>query len=475
MEEVLALSLTDLVARLRAREVSPVELMGAVLERIGETGGDLNAFVAMRDREVLIAAARDGEERIQRGEARPLEGIPFGVKDLEHAEGLPNTEGSRIYKDRISDHDDTQVARLKAAGAIAIGKTNAPEFGYTAITKNRVYGVTRSPWNLARTPGGSSGGSAAAIAGCVCPLVTASDGGGSIRIPASFTGAFGLKPSYGRVPRGPLAHWDYDDTSCYGPLTKTVEDAALFLDQVAGPSPYDPNSLPPPGISYVEALGEALEPGLRIGFSPDLGYAVVQADVAEAVEDAVGVFDKLGHRVMPVRGGPPWMGREWGLLGAFEKAAQLHEHFADRESEMGRSFALGVKTGWQMTPERWRSIGDRRVAVNRWCAETFERFDLLVTPTVPYDPPPAEGPFPTETDGRPQPMMGVACFTIPFNLSRQPAATLRVGLSRLGLPIGMQIVGPRHREDLVLRAALAFQRERPWHPDWPTRWPDSGR
>jgi aspartyl-tRNA(Asn)/glutamyl-tRNA(Gln) amidotransferase subunit A len=201
----------------------------------------------------------------------------------------------------------------------------------------------------------------------------------------------------------------------------------------------------------------------------------VQSDVAAAVEEAVGVFDKLGHRVSGVEGGPPWVGRDWALLGLFELAARLHEFLPDRESELGRAFIAGVKTGWEMTPERWRVIGDQRVELNRWCAETFERFDLLVTPTVPYDPPPAKGPFPSETEGRPQPVAGVAAFTIPFNLSWHPAATLRVGQSRLGLPIGMQLVGPRHREDLVLQAALAFQRERPWHPGWPTRWSDSER
>lgn len=470
MDDLLTLSLTDLTQALRARRASPVELMEAVLARIDATNGDLNAFVALRDSEALRADARAAEERLARGEGRPLEGIPLGVKDLEHAEGLPNTQGSLLFKDRISDHDDTQVGRLKEAGAIVVGKTNAPEFGHTAITKNLVYGVTRSPWNLERTPGGSSGGSSAALTGCVVPLVTASDGGGSIRIPASFTGAFGLKPSYGRVPRGPLEHWDYDDTSCYGPLTKTVEDAALQLDQVVGPSPYDANSLPHPGISYVEALAEALPSGLRIGFSPDLGYAVVQSDVAAAVEEAVQVFEKLGHRVRPVEGGPPRMGREWGMLGAWEKAAHLHEHMETRADQIGRAFLQGVRMGAGMTPEIWRQIGDARVRLCAWCAEMFSEFDFLVTPTVPYDPPPAKGPFPSETEGRRQHAAGVASFTIPFNLSWHPAATVRVGLSRAGLPIGMQIVGPRHRDDLVLRAALAFQRERPWHAQWPASW-----
>jgi aspartyl-tRNA(Asn)/glutamyl-tRNA(Gln) amidotransferase subunit A len=466
MNELLLLSLVDLAERLRTRRASPVELMEAVLGRIAATQGTLNAFVALRPREALLADARAAEARIARGEARPLEGIPLGVKDLEAVAGLLHTQGTRIYADRVATRTEVQVERLQEAGAIVVGKTNAPEFGYTAITRNLVFGVTRSPWDLERTPGGSSGGSAAALAGCVCPLVTASDGGGSIRIPASFTGSFGLKPSYGRVPRGPVEHWDYQDTSVYGPLTKTVADAALLLDLTAGPSPWDPNSLPPPGLSYAAALEEEL-PALRIGFSPDLGYAAVQSDVAAAVEEAAQVFQKLGHGLAPAPGGPPPLGREWGMLGAFEQAAHLHEHLPEREAEFGRGFIAGVKTGWKMTPERWRQIGDLRVALNRWCAETFERFDLLLTPTVPYDPPPARGPFPDEVEGRRQPWAGVASFTIPFNLSWHPAATVRAGLSRRGLPIGLQIVGPRHRDDLVLRAARAFERERPWHPEWP--------
>ncbi len=468
MHELLApsVSLCDLLERLRSRRSSPVELMEGVLERIADTKPTLNAFTALREGAALLADAREAEARLARGEGRALEGVPLGVKDLEAVAGLPHVHGSLLYKDRVATTTEVHVERLQRAGAIVVGKTNAPEFGYTAITRNLVYGVTRSPWNLERTPGGSSGGSAAALAGCVCPLVTASDGGGSIRIPASFTGSFGLKPSYGRVPRGPLPHWDYGDTAVYGPLTKTVADAALVLDVLAGPSPWDPNSLPAPGLSYAAVLEEALPP-LRIGFSPDLGYAAVQSDVAAAVEDAVHAFEKRGHRVEALAGGPPALGREWGLLGAFELAAELCEHLPEREPLFGRGFVKGVKTGWSMTPEKWRAIGDQRVALCRWCAETFERVDLLVTPTVPYDPPPAKGPFPEEVEGKRQPMAGVASFTIPFNLSWHPAATVRAGLSRAGLPIGMQIVGPRHRDDLVLRAARAFERERPWHPEWP--------
>src|SRR5262245_14935099 len=291
--------------------------MELVLARIDATDHTLHAVVSQRERTELRAEARAAGERIARGEARPLEGIPLGVKDLEDVAGLVTSQGSIPFRDVKATRDSTQVERLRAAGAIVVAKMNTPEFGYTAITKNLVHGVSRSPWNLERTPGGSSGGSAAALAGSVLPLVTASDGGGSIRIPASFTGAFGLKPSFGRIPLGPAEHWGYGDTAVYGPLTKTVEDAALFLDQVVGPSPHDPNSLPHPGLSYLEAVRTSLNGMLRIGFSPDLGYAVVQSDVAAAVEAGARVLESLGHGLSMLPDGPPMIGPQWGVLGSF--------------------------------------------------------------------------------------------------------------------------------------------------------------
>lgn len=469
MNELLSLPLIELAQQLRARQASAVELMTAVLDRVDETHAALNALVARRDREALLTDARAADARLERGEGRTLEGIPFGVKDLEDAAGLVTSMGSLLFRDDVAKCDSTQVARLRAAGAIVVGKTNAPEFGFTAISKNLLYGTTRSPWNLERTPGGSSGGSAALLTGCVLPLVTASDGGGSIRIPASFTGAFGLKPSYGRVPRDPFKRWDSGDTAVYGPLTKTVEDGALVLDVVAGPSPGDPNSLPHPGLSYLEAVRAGLAGKLRIAFSPDLGYAVVQPDVAKAVLEGLQVFEGLGHEVRSLVGGPPFLAELWADCGNFEIAGGLHQQLREREPDITRAFARGLKRAWEMTPERWGEAARQRQALNLWCSEVFAEHDLLVTPTVPYDPPPAGGPFPTEIGGRPQPLAGVASFTIPFNLSWHPAATVRAGLSRAGLPIGLQIVGPRHRDELVLQAARAFERERPWHPHWPTR------
>jgi aspartyl-tRNA(Asn)/glutamyl-tRNA(Gln) amidotransferase subunit A len=469
VDHPLRLTLTELTEALRAKRVSPVEVMEASLERIDATHERLNAIVARRPTDELIADAKAASERIARGEARPLEGVPLGVKDLEDVAGMVTSHGSLVFRDRVAQMDSIQVERLRKAGAIVVGKTNTPEFGHTAITKNVLFGVTRSPWDSARTPGGSSGGSAAALAGEVLALVTASDGGGSIRIPASFTGAFGLKPSFGRVPNGPAFQWSHGATSVLGPITKTVEDAALVLDQVVGHDPRDPASLPHPGISYRSVLAEALAGGLRLGFSPDLGRAVVQSDVAAAVEDAARTFERMGHKLVRLTEAPPELSGFWGELGSWEAAARLGAIAQERAPDLGRSFLRGVHAANKITPRWWGDMARARSQGVAWCARLFGECDLLLTPTVPYDPPPARGPFPTETEGRVQPSASVASFTVLFNMSWNPAATVRAGLSRAGLPVGLQIVGPIHREDLVLRAARAFERERPWHPFWPMR------
>ncbi len=466
MSDLLHEPLTSIVGRLRRRDLSPPELLEATLRRIEAHNPALNAFVLLRDPDALAGEARAAADRIARGEGRPLEGVPLGVKDLEDVEGLVTTYGSVPFKDHVAASDSIQVERLRAAGCIIVGKTNAPEFGWTALTKNLIFGETRNPWNPERTPGGSSGGSSAAIAGGLVTLATASDGGGSVRLPATFTGCVGLKPSHGRIPNGPDSHWVTVQTATHGPLTRTVEDAALHLDLVCGPHPLDPLSLPAPGMSYREALPR-LPKHLRIGFSPDLGYAVVQRDVADVVAEAAVAFERLGHSVEIVKGGPPEMGRDWGMVNVFDTLARLHHLLPEREHEFGRTFLAGVKQGRAMTPERWEAAQRRREELSRWCADLFSQHDLLLTPTVPYDPPPARGPFPTEIEGKRLSDTSVAGFTIPFNLSWHPAATVRAGFSKAGLPVGLQIVGPRHRDDLVLQAAFAFEQTRP-APSWPS-------
>ena len=230
----------------------------------------------------------------------------------------------------------------------------------------------------------------------------------------------GSSPSFGRVPRDPFSSWDHTTTSVYGPLTRTVEDAALILDQVVGPSPGDPASLPLPARPYLDELREPLGRKLRLAWSGDLGYAAVQRDVAEIAEQAARSFETLGHTVELLEEPAPNCNKLWGALGNFELAGRLHEQLRERREDITRSFARALDGAWDMTPEAWGEAARQRGALNEWCANQFDRFDLLLTPTVPYDPPPPGGPFPTMVNGKEPPPAGVAAFTIPFNLSWHP-------------------------------------------------------
>jgi aspartyl-tRNA(Asn)/glutamyl-tRNA(Gln) amidotransferase subunit A len=447
-----------------------MELVRAALARIEALNPSLNAFVALRA-EAALAEAAALERRIAAGEdVGPLAGLPVGVKDLEDVADMPTTFGSIPFKHWRPRRDSVQVARLKRAGAIILGKTNTPEFGYTGLTKNLVFGVSRNPWNLDRTPGGSSGGSAAAIASGMVPLVTASDGGGSVRIPACYVGAFGLKPSFGRIPVGarePGNMLPWVDTVCYGPLTRSVRDAALFLDAVAGPDPLDPDSLPPPGISY-EATLERFPARLKIGVSKTLGYALVQDDVWREVESAVGVFRDLGHDVEMIDDELPDLGIEWALVCAAESYALLAPELEKHRGEWGRAFLEGLERGRDITPEFMGKAARKRALLNEALARIFERYALLLTPTLPTDAFDAAGPFPRAINGQPIPTaLGAVAFTYPFNFSGHPAGTVRAGFSDAGLPVGLQIVAPRHQDQLVLQAAYAYEQAAPWSDRWP--------
>ncbi len=459
-----------LARAVRRRELSAVELVQRTLDRIAALNPRIVAFVALRA-EAALAEAADLDRRIAAGEdVGPLAGLPVGVKDLEDVADMPTTFGSVPFKDWRPRGDSVQVARLKRAGAIVVGKTNTPEFGYTGLTKNLLFGVTRNPWDLERTPGGSSGGSAAAIASGMVPLVTASDGGGSVRIPACYVGAFGLKPSYGRVPVGarePGNMLPWVDTVCYGPITRTVRDAALFLDVVAGPDPLDPDSLPSPGLSY-EAIVQHVPRRLRIGVSKTLGYGLVQRDVWREVESAVQVFADMGHDVDTIDDELPDLGIEWALVCSAETYALLGPEVDAHRGEWARSFYEGLARGREVT---WEFVGRaqrKRALLNEALARIFERYEILLTPTLPTDAFAASGPFPSAIDGTPIPTaLGAVAFTYPFNFSGHPAGTVRAGFSDAGLPVGLQIVAPRHRDDLVLQAAYAYEQVAPWSDNWP--------
>jgi len=462
-------SATDVAAAVRARNVSPVEVVEAALERIEDRNPTLNAFVHVcADR--ALSEAHALAKRIARNEdVGPLAGVPFGVKDLEDVGGLPTTYGSAVFANHVATSDSAQVTRLRAAGGIVVGKTNTPEFGYTGFTHNRLFGTTRNPWNPERTPGGSSGGSAAAVAGRMVPLATASDGGGSVRIPACYVGAFDMKPTFGRIPIGPeeaLGMQRWVDTVHYGPITRSVADGALLIDVAAGYHPSDPNSLPRPSVSYRDALEHPLAP-LRIAFSLDPGYGRVQADVADAVRNAVEEFRKMDHRVEEVRLELPDLGRAWAFMCGAENWAEIVDRVKGREAELGRGFWTGLEVARTLTLHDQGEFQRQRTELNSKLAAFFSRYDLLLTPTLPTEAFAARGPLPGEVDGvaLESPIHAVA-FAYPFNMSGHPAATIRAGFTRAGLPAGLQLVAERHRDELVLQAARAFERVRPM-TEWP--------
>jgi aspartyl-tRNA(Asn)/glutamyl-tRNA(Gln) amidotransferase subunit A len=459
-------SARELVRLIRSKELSPVELMEETLRRIEAVNTHLNAFVSARAEEAMDQARAMTEQLASGKDPGPLVGIPIGVKDLEDVKDMVTSFGSIPYKDNVAEHDSIQVSRLKASGAIVVGKTNTPEFGFTGFTKNRLYGVTRNPWNAERTPGGSSGGSAAAVAGGMVPMATGSDAGGSIRIPASYSGCFGLKTSFGRIPRGPYPLLQIHTMWCLGPLTRTVDDAALYLDCVAGHHPSDPESLPPLHQSLLRCLMD-IPTGLRIAFSPTLGYARVQGDVMRKVEEAVACFEDIGHRVELWDGSLPDVGETWSKLMNCEIYSQVHQDLERNRRDMGRTLVESLDHARSFSLKDQVEAQKVRTELNRVMWGLFERFDLLLTPTMPTEAFAAKGPPPEEIDGHPIPLLGTVAFTYPFNLSGHPAASVPAGLTENELPVGLQIIGPHQRDDLVLQASHAYEQMRPWTDRWP--------
>ncbi len=457
-EEIRFQDASALAELVRTKAVSPRELLAVYAEAIERLNPVLNAFVTL----ALDRAEREAmelERRLAAGEdPGPLAGLPLGVKDLENAEGLPTTFGSLAFRENVASFDDVHVARLKAAGAIVVGKTNTPEFGHLPYTTNDLFGPTRNPWDPERTPGGSSGGAAAALASGMVPLVTASDGGGSIRIPACYTGLFGLKPTFGLVPIAPRTPLPWLDISCYGPLTRTVRDAALFLDVVAGPHALDPTSLPRPVESYAAAL-EAPLPRLRIAFSRTLGVTRLQRDVEREFEAALAVLRDLGHEVEEIPDTIPETGGWWPRMAGFQALANLWDVYVERGEELTARYRETLDAAHDVSAAEFREFYTLRAQLVEWTAGLFERYDLLATPTLPTEAFAAEGPIPTELDGQP---FNAIAFTYPFNFTGHPAVSLPAGWTDRGLPCGLQLVAPRFREELLLRVSREYEQARPW-------------
>ncbi len=445
-----------------SKGVSVPELVEFFYQRIEQLDPRLNAYLALCP-DQAIDQARAAQEAVQRGDSLgPLHGIPVSIKDLEMTRGIPTTVGSAVFKDRTPEADSVGVERIRQAGAIILGKTNTPEFGLSGTTETKVGGPGRNPWNPERTSGGSSGGAAAALASGLCTLASGSDGGGSIRIPASFCGVFGIKPSQGRVPRfGGYGRPAANQFSQSGPLSRTVADAAMFLQVLAGNDPRDPTSLRQDAPDFSAGLTKGVK-GLRIAWSADLGYAGVDPEVARIAGEAAQVFQELGAVVEE-----PQLVIEDpfnAFWDAFATAAYtsyghlLPEHKDDFTDYGLRSLEHGASLS---AADLSRAL--LRVDVLRRQMELFfDDYDLLLTPTMAVTAFPIED-RPSVIGGKEvEPFWGFLPFTFPINMTGQTASSIPCGFSADGLPIGLHIIGPHGAEALVLQASAAFEEARPW-------------
>jgi Asp-tRNA(Asn)/Glu-tRNA(Gln) amidotransferase A subunit family amidase len=457
--ELCFLPTTELAAGYRSRRLSPVEVAEAVLGRIERINPALNAFVTVTA-DLALASARESELRFATGESRgPLEGVPVGIKDLSATKGIRTTRGSRIFADDVPGEDAPIVERLRRGGAVILGKTNTPEFGWKSPTDNPLFGPTRNPWNRERTAAGSSGGSAAAVAAGMGPIATGGDGGGSIRQPASFCGVFGIKPTFGLVPTVPRGVGGTFVSE--GPLSRTVRDGAALLGVMAGYDPRDPFGAPVPAIDYVAACDGGLR-GLRVAWSPDLGYAAVDPTVRDIAERAARRFADLGCEVEEANPGWP---DPWQLFHTLFYAlvgGDKDRYLPEWRDRLDPGLVRIIEAGRAVSAFDVARAELARNELQQRAARFFARYDLLLTPTMTLPPFAIGVDFPAEVGGRRVMGMQWTAFTFPFNLTGQPSASLPAGWTEDGLPIGLQVVGRRWEDALVLRACAAFEALQPW-------------
>ncbi len=457
-DDICGLPATALVAAYRDRRLSPVEVTEAVLTRIDRLDGTCNAFCLV-DPDRALADARASEARWRRGApAGPVDGVPAAVKDLILVKGWPTLRGSRtIDPEGEWDEDGPPVARLRESGAVILGKTTTPEFGWKGVTDSALTGVTRNPWNPALTPGGSSGGAAAAAALGMGALHLATDGGGSIRIPAGFCGLFGFKPTFGLVPIHP--HSPAGTLWHQGPIARTVADAALMLSVISRPDERDWRAAPPGTVDFLDAPDGGLA-GLRVAYSRDLGYAEVDPEIADLADSAAARLETLGAVVEPVD--PPFSDPLETMIALWSTALALAVAplSADQRALVEPPVLDIAERGFAAGAIDYRRAEQAREALGGSMQLFHRDHDLLVTPQLPLpafeagvEAPPGNG-MTRWWEWSP--------FTYPFNLTQQPAACLPCGFTAAGLPVAVQVVGPRFADATVLRLCRAYEAAHPF-------------
>ena len=464
----------QLLEWIRAREVSPVEIVETYLSRIERLNPSLNAFLTVCADEAMVGARKAEAEVMAGVELGPLHGLPLPIKDLTPTAGIRTTHGSLMFRDYVPRRDAIHVERVRRAGAIIIGKTNTPEFGHRGTTENLLGDPCRNPWDLSRTSGGSSGGAAVSVAAGLSPFAEGSDGGGSIRIPASFCGVYGIKPTHGRVPRSYRGRGPWSPLPQNGPLSRSVRYAVLLLQVMAGPHADDPLSIPDGSPDFQDALGRGVA-GLRIAWSPDWGTAAVDPEVRARAESAARVFEDLGADVEEL----DFVLDEEATRGTFvslflSDMSAAYGHFMDQSPDLlTPSLRAGLEAarGWRAAD---LSIALREMEWHRaGLRELFQRYDLLLTPTTAVPAFPVEG-WPDTIGARPvDPMWGFNPFCYVYNMTGNPVASVPCGFvsplaalpsesGAVELPVGVQIAGRLGDEATVLCASAALEAARPW-------------
>ena len=477
---------SELVPKMLSKELSARELMEATLSRIERRNPIVNAYTLVLADEALVEADR-ADARLLAGEPiKPLHGLPVCMKDLyEDKVGIRTSMGAPEFAHYLPSVSSTYIRRLEAAGAIIVGKTNVPEFGAhpsAAVADNRTFGATRSPLALNMSSGGSSGGSAAAVVDGMCAIAQGSDGGGSLRIPASLCGAYAIKPTFGRVPNAvrPNAFSPGTPESCYGPISRTVEDAALMLSILHGFDARDPHAANDDGFDPLAALHQGIQ-GKRIAFSPDFGGIPVDPRVATVVSEAVNCLSDAGADITPVDIELPvdqyalsdiWL-QQVAVVNADLVDIMLNQGIdlmGKHRDELGDEFVSWVERGRNMSATEYVRADRIRTALHDTIENVFETFDFIVTPTLGTPPFPVgqqagTTQAPTEINGVPVTNAIGWCLTYPLNFTGHPAASVPAGMSDAG-PVGMQIVGRRFDDASVLAASRTFEQVRPWHSQY---------
>jgi aspartyl-tRNA(Asn)/glutamyl-tRNA(Gln) amidotransferase subunit A len=459
------LEITEVAPLLRDRSLSPVELTESYLGRIERLDPQLNTYIRVLP-EQAREAAREAEVEIGRGAWHgPLHGVPLGLKDLFDVAGVPCTMGSKILRDNVPDVDATVVTRLKAAGAVILGKHNLHEFAFGITSENPHYGVVRNPWDLDRVPGGSSGGTAAAVAASLCAGGLGSDTGASIRAPASFCGAVGLKPTYGRVSRAgvlPLA-WSLDHV---GPLARSVADCALLLQAIAGPDPRDPSSSQVPVPDFSSGLSQGVG-GLRLGVPREHFFELLEPGVERLVRDAIATLERLGAHLEEVSLPHATHAQVAGNAIMASEAASLHATWLrDRPQDYGADVLQRIQGGLLVRATEYLHSQQMRTLVQQDFAHAFQRVDVVLGPTVPLVAPRIGHTFEPGGPFNVAPRAIANRITVPCNLTGMPAISVPCGFSD-GLPVGLQIMGPAFAEPLVLRVAAAYEAACNWRQQRP--------